>query len=193
MVKTKASKPNRKPKRVAAVGGAGRVLRETFDGLPIVDAKADMTLVVRTTDVEAAEGNAKDASNCVLAKACARQFGSSKVMFFRTCAYVEKPEPDGKRVVTRFILDEHAAAIVRAFDKGKCVKGEVSVTLKAPKQSQSLDYLVDKQRRRTIRKAMIRGTIVNKSPSAGVYRKPRLADMDVRNGTGMVHNSVIKA
>jgi hypothetical protein len=174
------------------VHAASHVVRTTFDGLPIVDAKADFTLVVRTKDVSAAQGYEKDAANCILAKACASQVGASKVAFFRRTAYLDLPDNKGKRMVVRYKLDDDAAAIVAAFDRGKSVQGEVSVTLKAPKPSESLDRVAESSRRKRAnqRKAVLNGTIVRRGPTSGPPRMARISSLDVRNGTGLVHNTL---
>ena len=178
-----------------AMEGAKRVRRETFGGLPIVDAKTDFTLVVRTRDVTAAKGHEKDASNCILAKACAQQVGASVVAFFRRTAYLELPDAKGVRRVVRYRLDDDARAIVSAFDRGKSVKGEVTVTLKAPTASQSLDSLREKsrQKRAGVQKAVLSGRIYDPKMQARYHEKPAIAGVDVRSGTGRVHNAVKKA
>ena len=124
MAKKKRFKRNKK----LAIQGASEVRRTAFNGLPIVDAKADFTVLVRTRNVRAAKGHEKDAANCILAKACADQLGASLVAFFRTTAYLELPDSSGNRRVVRYKLDDDAAAIVAAFDRGEAssVRGEVN-------------------------------------------------------------------
>lgn len=183
-------------KRRLAIQGAGEVRRETFNGLPIVDAEADFTLVVRTDDITAAKGNEKDASNCILAKACARQVGASIVAFFRTVAYLELPDSEGNRRVVRYMLDNDAAAIVAAFDRRKSVRGEVMVTLKAPRESERLDTIRESTRKskEKKRKAVLSGEIVETNKKqARFHKKPSVSDMDIRNGSGLVHNTLKKS
>ena len=185
-----------KGKQATAINNARDVLRTTFDGLPIVDAEADFSLIVRNTAVKAAKGNQRDVSNCILAKACAKQVGASKVAFLRTIAYLELPDPKGNKRVVRYRLDKDAQAIVAAFDRGKNVKGEVMVTLRAPHPSQKLDALLHKERNRVERKreAAIRGEIIEKDTRYARYSNHRsVKDIDVRNGTGLVHNVVKKS
>lgn len=187
MAKTKAKKKRKK----WAISGANEVRRTSFDGMPIVDAVADFTLVVRTADVKAAEGNQRNAANCILAKACQAQVGASTVAIFRRTAYLDLPDAKGERRVVRFILDKGAAAIVSAFDRGRSVKGEVTVTLRAPTPSQTLDDARERTRRRTA--AILRGEIVPGNNASGFHKKPTISRMDVRNGTGLVHNALKKA
>ena len=182
-----------------AINGAADVRRETFNGLPIVDAKADFTLIVRTEAVKAAKGNEKDAANCILAKACAKQVGASIVAFFRRTAYLELPDAKGNRRVVRYILDTDAAAIVAAFDRGKNVKGEVMVTLKAPQPYQTLDSIRERGResKRRQREAVLRGEIdelvMQNRNQKRLFKKPHVTDIDVRSGTGLVQNSIKKS
>lgn len=191
----KAKAKSRRKGRKLAIAGAKEVRRTTFDGLPIVDAAADMILNVHTEDVQAAKGSERDATNCILARACARDLKSSRVAFFRRTAYIDLPDSKGNRSVTRFILDKDAKAIVAAFDRGKSVRGEVTVRLLAPTQSQTLDACRESSRRLKARrrKAVINGEIVGKvMHNARFHKKPSVADLDVRRGIGMVHNTLKK-
>lgn len=178
------------PKQTA-IAGANKVRRETFDGLPIVDAKDNFTLVVRTDDLKAAKGHQKDFSNCILAKACWRQVGANTVLFLRSVVYLELPNSKGEKQVVRYMLDRTASSIVRAFDRGRSVKGEVTVTLKAPKKSQQLDTVREKSRQRVKKKreAILMGQIIEPNAKLRRFAKPaRIKDMDVRNGTGLIRN-----
>jgi hypothetical protein len=182
--------------RKLAINNANEVLRTTFNGLPIVDAEADFSLIVRNTEVKAAKGMERDASNCILAKACAKQVGATIVAFLRTVAYLELPDGKGNKRVVRYMLDEDSQAIVKAFDRGKAVRGEVMVTLKAPRASDKLDYIREESRLKAARerKAAIRGEITgNNNPRMARYQSKRsVKDMDVRNGTGLVQNMIKK-
>lgn len=182
--------------KMMAPAGARVVRRETFDGLPIVDADADFSLIVRTRDLKAAKGNEKDAANCILAKACANQVGATTVAFFRSVAYLDLPDDNGNRRVVRYLLDESAAAIVSAFDKGETVKGEVMVTLKAPSESMTLDAIRERSRSRNERKrkSVVNGEIIEPVVSQRrLHKSPSVKDMDVRSGTGLVQSVIRKA
>lgn len=184
-----------KRKHGNAVTAAQKVIRETFDGIPIEDAKVNFSLIVRADDIKAAKGHEKDFFNCVLAKACARQVGSRKAAFMKSCAYVEMPDAKGRKRLVRYKLDKEAAAIVDAFDRGKEVRGEVMVTLKAPTASHTLDAVHRRytKLKKAKRQAILRGQIV--APNKSKSRRPSKASvrrMDVRNGTGMVQH-VLKA
>lgn len=174
-----------------AIQAAGRVLRKTFDGMPIVDAKRDFTLSVNGKDIKA--GKRKDPGNCALANACREQVHASKVVFFRKTAYMDLPDSKGVRTVYRFLLGKEAVAFVRQFDRGEKVNGDVTVTLKAPPPSNTLDSnrAESRQRREKARKALLRGELAGTTGNKATFaRKPRVSDIDVRNGTGLVHNIV---
>jgi hypothetical protein len=182
-----------KASKKLAMTAVQQVLRKTFDGMPIVDANADFTLVVRTADIKGAKR--KDFSKCILARACARQVGATKVAFMRMFAYLELPDPKGKKRLVRFLLDKDAAAIVAAFDRGKSVRGEVTVTLRAPHPSQTLEAgrQNSKLRAERQRQALLKGEVIEKNMSNARYAsKAKFNRLFVRNGTGMVHN-IVKA
>lgn len=187
-------KPLKKKGRRLAFHGAREIRRTTFDGMPIVDSTADMTLVVSTKDVEAAKGSERDPGNCILAKACQEKVGASRVAFFRSIAYLDLPDAKGRRRLVRFMLDKDASAVVRAFDRGSSVKGEMSVTLRAPTPSTTLDSVRERAIRDRARKrqALLMGKIAGDSSKARFYKKPNIADLDVRSGTGLVHNTLKK-
>ncbi len=172
------------------INDASSVIRRTFGGLPMVDAKADFTLMIRTSNVKSAAGHEKDASNCILAKACQQQIGASIVAFFRQVAYLELPDSRGNSRVVRYMLDADTSAIVAAFDRGKAVKGEVTVTLRAPKRSQRLDVVLSQSRKNKARKreALLKGIILEGPKFGPTRNRARVMDMDVRNGTGLVQS-----
>jgi hypothetical protein len=167
---------------------ASAVRRRTFDGKPIVDAEHNFSLIIRESAVRAARDKQKDAGHCVIAEACRDQVGEDiTVAIFRRVAYVELPNAKGKREVRRFILDPAAASIVAAFDRGRHVRTDVVVTLKAPRDGQRLDAVLARSRRNreNHRIAVINGTISERGGSSH-----RVNVMDIRHGAGLVHNSV---
>lgn len=189
----------KKQRRVAAVGGAAEDVKREFDGLPVVDSVADLQIVVNEEEIAAAEGFEKDPENCVLAKACSRQLRSNKILFFRSVAYVEHPGTDGVRRVYRYLVGDAARKIIEAFDSGREVRGNVTVVLRAPVESLTLESLrkksqrTAKQRNERRKKARMIGTLVSdKSNGVGIYKKPKSKDISVRSGTGMVHMKVTR-
>jgi hypothetical protein len=190
-MKTKVRRYKRK--RVAAVHGAAELVRTMFPGLDIYDADDELRLIVRERDIKEAAGSNKDPVNCALARACANQLGSAEAIFLRTHAWVEQVvDAKGTRRVMRYSLPKSTRDFISAFDRGQEVKGDVLVTLKPPPASKRREYIREKYERRKARKALVRGTIPSTSSTAGVFTKPRMMNVDVRNGTGLIQYAVKK-
>jgi hypothetical protein len=184
-----------KKKRSSMVGNGGKSQQEIvrhWGDLPVVDAKADLRVFIQPEDF--AHAKAKDAGCCLFAQACKRQFAASKVMFWRSCAYVELPGSNGARRVERFELSADMRRLIEDFDKGNPVtlsggfllkRITPSMTFEAQREYQSLKRLRRKQT------AAIVGTASSREPSnqgKGAYSRPPIViDIEVRNGSGMVH------
>lgn len=178
----------KKRKRTMAVLGVSQAIKREFEGMEVVDAKTDLPVVVNTAEVLSAAGNEKDPENCILAKACRKQLRSSKVLFFRSVAYVQHPGPDGVSRVYRYKVKKAARAIIEAFDRRQAVEGNVLVRLESPRRSDSLDYLREKSKSERVGKK--RGaSIVGRAAMGGArpFKKGTAKDISVRSGTGMVH------
>lgn len=105
--------------------------------LPIVEAKHDVRVVLAPEDGRNAKRG--DGENCLLAQACRRSFGSTKVVFFRRVAYVELPDARGNPRIERFMLSEDAHNAIREFDQTGKIAERASFNLKAPGASQRLE------------------------------------------------------
>lgn len=179
-----------KKKNKQAFTGVLQTLAREFNGMPVVDAKADLKLVVNSEEVASAIGNEKDPENCILALACRRQLRSSKLLFFKSVAYVHHPGDDGVDRVYRYKIGKAARDIIQAFDRKKKVSGNVTVTLQAPGPGHTLDYQNSVQRnwrekQRKSRKASIVGRVVGGGNRP--FKKGRVKDITVRDGSGMAH------
>ncbi len=171
-------------KSKSTIEGVSEIIRTTFDGVPIKDGDSRLLLTVHTEDVDRAMGNEKDATNCILAKACQRQMHSAKVAFFRTVAYIEHADAKGERGVFRYCLSREARFIIEAFDRGKTIKGEVCIELLPPTPSVSLDG-ARARNKAAHRKALIEGHIKDVSRSRKSAHNI-VTKLDIRNGTGLV-------
>lgn len=188
-----------KKKNVQATQGVMFAVRREFGGMPVEDAKVDLSLVVNSEEVRAAAGHEKDPENCILARACRRQLRSSKLLFFRSVAFVHHPGDDGVDRVYRYKIGRAARAIIEAFDRKKKVTGNVMVTLEAPKGSNKIDAIRERGRRNSAarrarkRNSLINGQLIDDLPAGGnAYRRGKAKDLSVRSGTGMVHFNVTK-
>lgn len=91
-------------------------IKRHWGDVEVIDAEKDLRVFIQPQDLRSAK--AKDPGCCVFAQACKRQFAASKVLFWRSVAYVELPGPDGRRRVERFYLSSEMRDLIENFDKG---------------------------------------------------------------------------
>ena len=162
-----------------------------WGNVQVVDARKDLRVFIQPEDVCSA--TAKDPGCCVFAQACKRQFAATKVLFWKSVAYVELPGPDGVRRVERFSLSSDMRELIENFDRGNPVATVAGFELKKPVPSETFEgkaarNKAEGQRRR---KALLNGT--STKPKRGIqgqgkYSKPAIVvDLEVRNGKGQVH------
>jgi hypothetical protein len=164
-------------------------IRRTWGDVEVVDAEKDLRVFIQPEDV--ATASRKDPGCCVFAQACKRQFSASKVLFWKSVAYVELPGPSGKRRVERFSMSPQMRDLVENFDRGNVVENVAGFELKAPRPSYTLAGKASKQKRfiEKRRKALINGA-ASVTQGKGAYEKPAIiVDLSVRRGTGLVHFS----
>jgi|AntDeeMinimDraft_6_1070357.scaffolds.fasta_scaffold01615_2 hypothetical protein len=157
-------------------------IKDTFSNLSVIDAKNDIRLVIKQDDIGKAERKSFD--NCIFAKACGRQFGSTKVLLMRTVAYIALPDESGEMQIERFTIDRHGQDLIARYDEGEAIEPDASFVFKAPAPSQTLKYRREYNIKR--RKARLNGELKRE----GEHQKmstPREIHADVRNGTGLVH------
>lgn len=168
---------------------ANQAIRRLWGDVEVVDADQNLRVFIQPEDVKGAV--AKDPGACVFARACMRQFKASKVMFFKSVAYVELPGPKGKRRVERFMMSPQMRDLVENFDRGNPVPEVCGFELAKPRPSKTLEG-ERRRNRKHGRNALISGA-VQSSPTAtgrgkGAYERPPLVvDLSVRNGSGRVH------
>jgi hypothetical protein len=116
-----------------------RKLEETLEhhwkGLPLVDATEPLRMTLTVEDI--ASATRENPGCCALANCCSRSFGSRKVAFYRTKAFVELVDEDGNPRVERFDIDKRARAVIANFDAGKVVNAGM-VKLLPPRPSERL-------------------------------------------------------
>lgn len=163
-------------------------LRRFWEGVPVQDADADLMLFVSEED--AADAVPGDPEKCAVAKACQRMFGSRKVLFWKTCGYVEFPDlesddPSVKRVY-RYAVPTRTRQMIEDLDQ-RGVRSPGGYLLKAPTMSQRLDYKALRQRglpRRGVPQVRISGTREDPREVRAVGEIGM-----TRSGVGMVHFS----
>lgn len=160
-----------------------------FEGLPVFDAAYDMRVAVFPDDAEKATRG--DPANCALARACKRQFGTTKALFFRRVAYVEIPDADGKPRVERFKISLQANDLLREFDLTGVRRSGGAFVMRAPKKSETLDAMRAQDRK--YRKALLMGERVvdpgmSEATKRGLQsRSVTVGGFALRDGAGMVH------
>lgn len=184
MAKTKRTSSCRKTKSYDEI-------KRHWGDIEVVDASKDLRVFIQPEDVSSA--TAKDPGCCVFAQACKRQFAASKVLFWRSVAYVELPGPDGKRRVERFSLSPDMRELIENFDKGNPVATVAGFELKKPRPSETFAGKSRRNKAQSERrkKALLKGTrTASKRGIQGEdkYSKPAIViDLQVRNGKGQVH------
>ena len=165
-------------------------IQRLWGDIEVVDAKKDLRVFIRPEDVKSAK--AKEPGSCIFAQACKRQFAATKVLFWRSVAYVELPGPDGKRRVERFQISPRMRALIENFDRGKAVNDFAGFELKKTKGSRTFVAAAKRsvERRARRREALLNGVSTKaRSVGQGVgkFSKPALAvDLEVRDGKGRV-------
>lgn len=166
-------------------------IKHYWGDVEVVDARKDLRVFIQPEDVRSA--TAKDPGCCVFAQACKRQFSATKVLFWRSVAYVELPGPDGNRRVERFALSSDMRELIENFDRGNSVAEVAGFELKKPRPSERFDAKAKRMKKYSTekKKALLTGTAVR--PKRGIqgqgkYSKPAVVvDLEVRNGSGRVH------
>jgi hypothetical protein len=171
------------------MGNLNETLKREWEDLPVVDATEPLRVTIVESDIVTAKR--KSPGCCAFANACKRSFGSSKVLFYRSVAYVEMADENGDSRVERFTLSGAAKKFVSDFDKGKLVSTG-GFTLNVARPSERLQSLSKKaraeraaQKRLAIKSAK---TKTGKKPSPVVF-----ATSLVRTGKGAVHFAKTKA
>lgn len=165
-------------------------IKRVWGDIEVVDASKDLRVFIQPEDVKKA--TKKDPGCCVFAQACKRQFAATKVLFWRSVAYVELPGPGGKRRVERFMLSSEMRDLIENFDKGNEIPTLAGFELKAPGPSRTFEGNTARHRRfRALkRKALIKGVRKGEkrgNQGDGRYSKPSIVvDLEVRHGTGRV-------
>jgi hypothetical protein len=168
---------------------AAEEIKRLWGDVRVTDATRELRIFMNEDDVRAAVR--KDPAHCVFANACRRLYGSSKVLFFRTVAYVELPNEDGTIRVERFSMPRTMRAMVDAFDRGEGVIPKAGFVLKPPTPGRTLAHGTKKNKKRKMkreRQMLLGEASQGIGTGMGKYRdKPIAIDLAVRSGTGAVH------
>jgi len=163
-----------------------------WEGIPVQDATNDLRIMIKPCDLTKA--SRKDPGHCVFARACKRSFGTKKVLFLRTVAYVELPDEKGETKVERFMMSDSVQQLISDFDKGNKVIPHGGFLLLAPIPTAQLDYQRNyyESLHKRKKEALLRGERLQTQERKKVKEsphKPRAVNLEVRNGTGLVQFS----
>jgi hypothetical protein len=165
-------------------------IRRLWGDIEVVDASKDLRVFISPEDVRSA--TPKDPGCCVFAQACKRQFAATKVLFWRSVAYVELPSQSGKRRVERFRLSPEMRSLIESFDRGRPVALEAGFELKAMGPSQTFERkrITNRECKERRKKSLLNGTRFSQgfnNMGKGKYSKPAIVvDLEVRSGRGRV-------
>ena len=172
-------------------------IKRHWGDVEVVDARKDLRVFIQPSDVKSA--SPKDPGCCVFAQACKRQFAATKVLFWRSVAYVELPGPDGTRRVERFGLSPEMRDLIENFDRGNSISTLAGFELKALRPSERFEEKAKRMKRYagSHKKALLKGTASrskNGIQGQGAYSKPAVVvDLEVRNGSGRVRFNTEKS
>lgn len=178
-----ATKKTREPAtRCKRLDPVEKEIRRLWGNMEVLDAETNISVIIRPEDVS--DAVAKDPGACVFAQACKRTFDARKILFFRTVAYVEMPNEDGRRIVRRFRLTSGTRALIEAFDRGEGVIPGGGFILKSPSKGARLEYKRKRNRDWARRKLLGEAIVHRGEQGKGKYEdKPIVIDTQVRNGS----------
>jgi hypothetical protein len=140
-------------------------LKIEFGDLEIIDAYGPLRLQPMRCDAEGAVR--KDPTKCVFARTAQRMFGATKIIFWKTSAYVDLNGTDGVRHVERFIVRKDVLHQIEEFDRGKPFNEGNAFILYPPSHSHKLKVL--RRQSRAYRKTKV-GRIKNAAADARKIR-----------------------
>jgi hypothetical protein len=105
-------------------------LHTQFGDLPIVEAKEPLRLQPIRADVEGAI--MKDPCACVFARCAQRQFGATRMVFWKSIAYVDLVGKDGIRRIERFLVTPTMMRLIERFDRGEPIEEGRAFILNPP-------------------------------------------------------------
>ena len=138
-----------KKKATKKRGGIHYLLRQEFGDLEVVEGFAPLRLQPMQCDTETAIP--KDPRNCVFSRTAARQYGATKVIFWKNFAYADLVGKDGVRRVERFYIPKTTLDLIAKFDRGEPFEVGRAFHLIVPRHSQhrAVHNKAEKARQRT--------------------------------------------
>lgn len=114
------------------------LIRKVFGDIAVVEAKENLRLQPLPCDAEGAEANSPD--NCLLVHTAQRMYGAKAAVFWKTKAYVDFVDEDGKRRVHRYVNPGVTIKQIRDFDNGKPFIEGRGLILRRPAKTQTRKF-----------------------------------------------------
>lgn len=147
-----------------------------FRGMPVVEAQASMHVQPSAADIRSAIK--EDPEHCAYANCLRRTLEAPNVFVFRTVAYVQSLDRQGKPIMLRYMVRKHANDYLTKFDQGKAV-APGGFMFHAPSKCRTLEYKYKQEVRRR--------TAGRQSPRVATGEKHPKRQFSWRKGTGRVH------
>lgn len=132
-----------------------------FGHLELVDATEPLRLQPLPCDIEGAVR--KDPMRCMFTKCTSRMYGATKVIFWKSSAYIDLVGPDGIRRVYRYVVSHAMVKLMKAFDRGQPFDEGRAFILLPPSPSKSLKVMRAKAK------------CYNKSENGKIMRRAQMA------------------
>lgn len=173
-----------------------------FNGLPLVDAEHELSILVRAEDIRKAYENNKGRpandpmrfSTCGIAEGCKTLLGSKHVAIQRSTAYIEHAGDDGVVRAYRYLFTQSAEDFVRKFDNEALPVNDTMVRLRPPSPGKTLEH--QNKRDKELREKKAKGTYKPNPKRSKAQRKSHTkpqAILDVRHGGGHIQQTVVTA
>jgi hypothetical protein len=141
-----------------------------YKNIPVREALASLHVQPSKQDIQGA--TKEDPENCAYARCLRRTMECANVYVFKTIAYVQTLDQEGKPQFTRYTVKKYAREYILKFDSGQKVQPGGFVFHK-PARSITLDYKMKNYRKYS-------------HPRTGKKATPPLR-MGLRSGKGRVH------
>jgi hypothetical protein len=147
-----------------------------FRGIPIREARASIHVQPNASDIKGATQESPD--NCAYARCLRRVLDAPNVYVFKTIAYIQTLDENGKPIIERYRVKTYARDYLLRFDHGEKV-APGGFVFHRPNRSNTLSYK-QKQGAKYYKEG-------KKSPRLKAGEKQVVKHYSMRNGKGQVH------
>ena len=167
------TKPKLKPGRpLGTVIGAVTLSDGTV--LPLREAKQNVLLISNNDDLKNAVCG--DPKRCMLSNTARRTHGCEYIEFYRTVAYLDFKDRDGKRHIERFTLPAATMRAIQLFDDGKVISPE-GYYLQAPTRCRTKAAMRGYSANRNTADEVLGRRVKHRSPDSASFRRKTGAEI----------------